>query len=243
VLTYSLKCDTAKAKEAIGGDYAVVDLGGAVRIIESVVALYSGDIPVCMYKSWRLTYGDLTQLGLAKAEVLVRGDRAIVRLVRDDERRGLRELAEGRPLIIHAMDVNERGIVYRVFRLGGYTEITSKGVASSISEAFVPKHGVNVLIADVPMAPRFEKELAELIRLGREHYVELHTTMLSDVCPICGGRMVERGRLVYCPRCKIQLNRDVNAAWALARNILRRLGRLDQLAELRETFMLSYPDV
>lgn len=243
MLTYSLRCDPAKAREAIGGDYAVVELGNAVRIIESVVALYSGDIPICMYKSWRLTYGDLTQLGLAKAEVLVRGDRAIVRLVRDDERRGLRELAEGRPLIIHAMDVNERGVVYRVFRLGGYTEIISKGVASGISEAFAPKHGVNILIADVPMTPRFEKELAELIRLGREYYVELHTTMLSDVCPVCGGRMVERGRLMYCPRCKIQLNRDVNAAWALARNILRRLGRLDQLAELRETFMLSYPDV
>jgi len=73
--------------------------------------------------------------------------------------------------------------------------------------------------------------------------VELHTTMLSDVCPVCGGRMVKKGRLVYCPRCKVQLNRDVNAAWTLARNIIRRLGRMEQLAELREVFMLSYPDV
>lgn len=243
MLTYSLKCDPEKARGAIGGDYAVVELGGPVRIVESVVSLYSGEMPVCMYKSWRLTYADWRPLGLSKAEVYVKGDRAIVRLIRDDEKIGLREMAEGAPLIIHAMDVNEGGVVYRVFRLGGYTELVARGVASSISEAFVPKRGVNILIADVPMAPQFERALREVLSLAQENFVELHTTMLSDVCPICGGRMTKRGRLVYCPKCKVQLNRDVNAAWTLARNIIRRLGRMEQLAELREAFMLSYPDV
>ncbi|MBP1449113.1 MAG: transposase [Thermoproteus sp.] len=243
MLTYSLKCDTAKAREALGGEYNVVDLGTAVRIVESMVALYRGEMPICMYKSWRLTYADLSPLDLSKAEALVKGDRVVVRLVRGDEKIGLRELAEGRPLIIHAMDVNEGGVVYRVFRLGGYTELVARGVASSISEAFVPKKGVNIAVVDLPLMDRFKRELAEVLKLSREHYVELHTTMLSDVCPLCGERMVKRGRLVYCPRCKIRINRDVNAAWTLARNILRRLGRFEQLAELRETFMLTYPDV
>ncbi|MGC8583261.1 MAG: zinc ribbon domain-containing protein [Thermoproteus sp.] len=243
MLTYSLKCDAEKAREAIGGDYAVVELGGPVKLVESVVSLYLDDMPICMYKSWRLTYTDLAQLGLSKAEVYVKGGRSVVRLVRDDERLGLRELIEGSPLIVHAMDVNEAGIAYRVFRLGGYTELLAKGVASSISEAFVPKKGVNILVADIPMMPQYKRHLEDLLAIGREHFVELHTTMLSDVCPVCGGRMVKKGRLVYCPRCKVQLNRDVNAAWTLARNIIRRLGRMEQLAELREVFMLSYPDV
>lgn len=243
MFTYSLRCDPEKARDAIGGDYAIVDLGGAVRIVESIVSLYLDESPLCMYKSWRLTYTDFTQLGLAKAEVYVKGDRAIVRLVREDEKLGLKELVEGTPLIVHAMDVNEGGIVYRVFRLGGYTELLAKGVASSIGEVFVPKKGINIAIVDLPMMPQYEKTLKELLTLSKEHFVELHTTMLSDVCPICGGRMVKRGRLVYCPKCKVQLNRDVNAAWTLARNIIRRLGRMEQLAELREVFMLSYPDV
>lgn len=243
MLTYSLRCDPEKAKEAIGGDYAVVDLGGPVKVLESIVTLYSNEIPLCMYKSWRLTYTDISQLGLTKAEVYVKGDRAIVRLVRSDEKLGLKELVEGKPLIIYAMDVNEGGIVYRVFRLGGYTELLAKGVASSLGEVFVPKRGVNIAIVDIPMMPQYEKTLRELLALSKEHFVELHTTMLSDVCPVCGDRMVKRGRLVYCPRCKVQLNRDVNAAWTLARNIIRRLGRMEQLAELREVFTLSYPDV
>lgn len=237
MLTYSLHCDAKKAREAVGGDYAVVELGGPVRVVESVVSFYSGDMPVCMYKSWRLTYTDFAQLGLSKAEVYVGAERTVVRLVRDDEKIGLKEL------VVHAMDVNEGGIAYRVFRLGGYTELVARGMASSISEAFTPKKGVNILVVDLPMMPQYERSLKELLAISREHYVELHTTMLSDVCPICGGRMVKKGRLVYCPRCKVQLNRDVNAAWTLARNIIRRLGRAEQLAELREVFMLYYPDV
>ena len=48
MFTYSLKCDAAKAREALGGDYAVVELGGAVKVVESFVALYGGDVPICM---------------------------------------------------------------------------------------------------------------------------------------------------------------------------------------------------
>jgi len=243
VFTYSLKCDAAKAREALGGDYAVVELGGAVKVVESFVALYGGDMPLCMYKSWRLTYTDVETYGLAKAEVLVRGDRVIVRLVRGDEKVGLPEMVDGSPLVVHAMDVNEGGVMYRVFRMGGYVELAAKGVANGVKEAFHPKKGVNILIVDLPHMPKFQHLLSEVFELAREHYVELHTTMISDVCPLCGGRMEKRGRLVYCPQCKIQLNRDVNAVWALARNIVRRLGRERQLAELREIFRLYYPNV
>jgi putative transposase len=100
-----------------------------------------------------------------------------------------------------------------------------------------------VLVVDLPILPKFQDRLAEVFELARDHYVELHTTMLSDVCPLCGGRMEKRGRLVRCPTCRIQLSRDVNAVWTLARNIVRRLGREQQLAELREIFRLYYPNV
>ncbi|MEZ0319567.1 MAG: zinc ribbon domain-containing protein [Pyrobaculum sp.] len=243
MFTYSLKCDVAKAREVLGGDYAVVDLGGVVRVVESFVALYGGDVPLCMYKSWRMTYTDVGTYGVSKAEALVKGDRVIIRLVREDERLGLREMAEGSPLVVHAMDVNEAGTMYRVFRIGGYVELAARGVAGGIKEAYHPKRGVNILIVDLPHMPKFQHMLEEVFQLAREHFVELHTTMISDVCPLCGGRMERRGRLVYCPKCKIQLNRDVNAVWALARNIVRRLGREQQLAELREIFRLYYPNV
>lgn len=243
MFTYYLRCEVEKAREAIDGDYRVVELGGAVRLVDSFVALYSGDLPLCMYKSWRMTYTDPAQFGVTKAEVLLRKDGAVVRLVRPDEKVGLPELVEGSPFVVHAMDVNEGGVMYRVFRMGGYVELAGKGVAGGIKEAFHPKKGVNIVIVDLPIAPKFQHLLEEVFDLAREHYVELHTTMISDVCPLCGGRMEKRGRLVRCPTCKIQLNRDVNAVWALARNIVRRLGREQQLAELREIFRLYYPNV
>ncbi|MGC9130254.1 MAG: zinc ribbon domain-containing protein [Pyrobaculum sp.] len=243
MFTYHLKCDVEKAREALGGDYRVVDLGGVVRLVESFVALYSGDMPLCVYKSWRMTYTDAAQFGLSRAEALVRKDGVVLRLVRGDERLGLPELVEGTPFVIHAMDVNEGGVMFRVFRIGGYVELVAKGVAGGIKEAFHPKKGVNLLIVDLPITPKFQHLLQEVFDLAREHYVELHTTMISDVCPICGGKMEKRGRLVRCPSCKIQLSRDVNAVWALARNIVRRLGREQQLAELREIFRLYYPNV
>ncbi|MCX8136716.1 zinc ribbon domain-containing protein [Pyrobaculum aerophilum] len=243
MFTYFLKCDVEKAREVLDGNYRVVELGGAVRLVESFIAFYAGDMPLCMYKSWRMTYADVSQLGLAKAEVLVRKEGLLIRLVRPDEKLGLPELVEGSPFVIHAMDVNENGVIYRVFRIGGYVELVAKGVAGSIKEAFHPKKGVNILIVDLPLMPKFQPLFNEVIELSREHYVELHTTMISDVCPLCGGRMEKRGRLVRCPTCKIQLNRDVNAVWALARNIVRRLGREQQLAELREIFRLYYPNV
>jgi len=190
-----------------------------------------------------MTYTDPAQFGVAKAEVLVRRDGVVVRLVRPDEKIGLPELVEGSPFVVHAMDVNENGVIFRVFRMGGYVELAAKGVAGSVKEAFHPKKGVNLLIVDLPIAPKFQHLLAEVFELARDNYVELHTTMLSDVCPLCGGRMERRGRLVRCPRCNIQLNRDVNAVWTLARNIVRRLGREQQLAELREIFRLYYPNV
>lgn len=40
--------------------------------------------------------------------------------------------------------------------------------------------------------PKFQPLFNEVIELSREHYVELHTTMISDVCPLCGGRMEKR---------------------------------------------------
>jgi putative transposase len=243
MFTYFLRCDVEKAREAVGGDYRVVELGGVVRLVESFVSLYFGDIPLCVYKSWRMTYTDPAQFGVAKAEVLVRRDGVVVRLVRPDEKIGLPELVEGSPFVVHAMDVNENGVIFRVFRMGGYVELAAKGVAGDVKEAFHPKKGVNILIVDLPIAPKFQHLLAEVFELARDNYVELHTTMLSDVCPLCGGRMEKRGRLVRCPRCDIQLNRDVNAVWTLARNIVRRLGREQQLAELREIFRLYYPNV
>jgi putative transposase len=243
MFTYFLRCDAEKAREALGGDYRVVELGGVVRVVESFVTLYFGDMPLCIYKSWRMTYTDPVQFGISKAEVLVRKDGVVVRLVRPDEKIGLPELVEGSPFVVHAMDVNENGVIFRVFRMGGYVELAGKGVAGGIKEAFHPKKGVNILIVDLPIAPKFQHLLAEVFELARDNYVELHTTMLSDVCPLCGGRMEKRGRLVRCPRCDIQLNRDVNAVWTLARNIVRRLGREQQLAELREIFRLYYPNV
>lgn len=243
MFTYFLRCDAEKAREALDGDYKVVDLGGAVRVVESFVTLYAGDVPLCMYKSWRMTYTDYQIYGLAKAEVFVRKDGVLVRLVRADEKVGLPELVEGSPLVVHAMDVNESGVMYRVFRIGGYVELAARGIAGGIKEAFHPKKGVNLLIVDLPISPKFQHLLGEVFDLAREHFVELHTTMLSDVCPLCGGRMEKRGRLVWCPQCKVQLSRDVNAVWALARNIVRRLGREQQLAELREIFRLYYPNV
>jgi hypothetical protein len=243
VLTYFLRCDVERVRRALGGDYKVTALGGVVRLVESFVALYEGDTPLCMYKSWRLTYAEASLFGVSRAEVLVRRDGVIVRLVRSDERVGLPELAEGSPLVIHAVDVNEFGATYRVFRMGEYVELASRGVASSIKEIYRPKRGVNILIADVPTEPKFRQFLEEAVALAREHYVELHVTMMSDVCPLCGGRMERRGKLVSCARCGIRLSRDVNATWALARNIVRRLGRSSQLAELRELFRLYYPYV
>ena len=50
----------------------------------------------------------------------------------------------------HAMDVNEGGVMYRVFRMGGYVELAAKGVANGVKEAFHPKKGVNILIVDLP---------------------------------------------------------------------------------------------
>lgn len=242
MFTYSLRCDIEKAREALGGSYAVVELGDVVRVVDSFVSFYYRDLPLCVYKSWRMTYTDFSQFEITKAEVLLR-DRAVVRLLRADERANLPEAVEGAPFVVHAMDVNEGGIIYRVFRMGGYVELAARGVAGGIKEAFHPRRGVNVLIVDLPAASRFRHILQEVFELARQHFVELHTTMISDVCPLCGERMEKRGRLVWCPYCKIQLNRDVNAVWTLARNIVRRLGRMQQLAELREIFRLHYPNV
>lgn len=139
MFTYFLKCDVEKAREVLDGNYRVVELGGAVRLVESFIAFYAGDMTLCMYKSWRMTYADVSQLGLAKAEVLVRKEGLLIRLVRPDEKLGLPELVEGSPFVIHAMDVNENGVIYRVFRIGGYVELVAKGVAGSIKEAFHPK--------------------------------------------------------------------------------------------------------
>lgn len=243
MFTYFLKCDAAKAREVLGGDYKVVDIGDVVKVLESYVAFYSGDMPLCVYKSWRMTYTDPSIYQLAKAEVLVRRDGVVVRLVREDERIGLPELVEGTPLVIHAMDVNESGVMYRVFRIGGYVELTARGVAGSIKEVFHPKRGVNILIVDLPLTEKFRHIYQEVLDISRQHFVELHTTMISDVCPLCGERMEKKGRIVRCRSCKIQLSRDVNAVWTLARNIVRRLGREQQLAELREIFRLYYPNV
>lgn len=243
MFTYYLRCDVGKLREILGGEYRIVELGSVVKLIESFVAIYASDLPLCVYKSWRMTYADPMQFGIAKAEVLLRKDGAIVRLIRPDEKIGLPELVESTPFVVHAMDVNENGVVYRVFRMGGYVELAARGVAGGIKEAFYPKKGVNILVVDLPLTQKFQHLLTEVLELAREHYVELHTTMISDVCPLCGGRMERRGRLVRCPVCKIQLSRDVNAVWTLARNIVRRLGREQQLAELREIFRLYYPNV
>jgi putative transposase len=65
MFTYFLRCD---AREGEGGCWAVttevVELGGVVRLVESFVSLYFGDIPLCVYKSWRMTYTDPAQFGM-----------------------------------------------------------------------------------------------------------------------------------------------------------------------------------
>ncbi len=243
MFTYSLKCDVDKVREVLGGTYAVVELGGLVRVVDDFVSIYSGEVPLCMYKSWRMTYSNASQFGVSKAEVLLSGDRVIVRLLKKDELANLPDAVSGTPFVVHAMDVNEGGVVYRVFRMGGYVELAARGVAGGVKEAFHPKRGVNVVVVDLPQVAKFQPLLGEVFHLARDYFVELHTTMISDVCPLCGGRMEKRGRVVRCPQCKIQVSRDVNAVWALARNIVRRLGRMQQLAELREIFRLYYPQV
>lgn len=243
MFTYFLRCDVAKAREILGGDYKVVNIGDVVKVLDNYVAFYNGEMPLCIYQSWRMTYTDSSFFQLAKAEVMVRREGVVVRLVRGDEKIGLPDLVEGTPLVIHAIDVNETGLLYRVFRIGGYVELTAKGTASSVKEVFYPKKGVNILVVDLPIAEKFQHIYREVVELSRDHFVELHTTMISDVCPLCGGRMEKRGRIVRCRKCNIQLSRDVNAVWMLARNIVRRLGREQQLAELREIFRLYYPNV
>lgn len=239
VLTYLMRCNTKALREEYG-EYVSVGLGDIVRVLDDTIVVYVGDMPLCIRRSWRLTYVDSSALGLSEAEVLVLDNNSlVVRLLRKGEYSNLKDLARLYPIIVHAFDANERGLTGRVFRVGEYAEVISReSSAESLIDCVKPKRGVNIVVADVPMIDnvKFRKWLQELVRLGESIPIEYHGTMMSDICIICGGRMERRGRKVYCRKCGISVDRDVNACWSLARNILGRLGRFRDQNALRELF-------
>ena len=223
----------------IGDAYQVAELGRAVRVVDQFVVLDWGGRS-CLYRSWRLSYG-IPSMELVAAEVLGRGDSAIVRILARGEKPMLREVAEANPLYVYAMDVNERGIVWRGIKVSSYAELIGRGVTSSILD--IRPRSPAVVIADIPSDERYRRHVEELLALGETSYTELHSTMISHRCVLCGGEMRRIGRRVRCDRCGIELSRDVSATWNLARNILTRLGRASDAALLRELFLSLYPDV
>ncbi len=235
-------CDVGRIRRLLGGDYGVVDVETHVRIIEDAIGIFDDMGPVCLKKSWRLTYGNAETFGFERAELLLDGDHVVVRLLGRNEAALLREATTADPLYIHAYDVNERRTVYRIFKVGDYAQLLSKGVEASLRPTFKPRPGMNIFIVDVPIHVLTVDPIRGLFEdHARQYFVELHVTFTSDTCMICGGKMEKEGRRVRCGRCNISVDRDINACWGLARNILVRLGKESKVPLLRELFMQLLP--
>ncbi len=237
-------CDAGRIRRLLEGDYGVVDVGTHVRIIEDTIGIFDDFGPVCLKKSWRLTYGDPDMFGFERAELLLDGGHITVRLLGKDEAPLLREAVMAEPLYIHAYDVNERRTVYRVFKVGEYAQLLSKGIEVDLRPTLKPRPGMNIFIIDVPTHVLQAGPVRGFLEdAAKRYFVELHVTFTSDSCMICGGKMEKQGRRMRCNRCNVSVDRDVNACWGLARNILIRLGRENKVSLLRELFMQLFPNV
>ena len=235
-------CNADRVRRMLGDIYGIIDIGDKVKIIEDMIGVFDDGGPICLRKSWRLTYGDPDAFRLERAEILLDGGQIVLRLLGREEAPLLRQVVAADTLYIHAYDVNIGRTAYRIFKIGEYAQLLSRGVETGTRPTFKPRPGTNIFIIDVP--PPMLSSLREYLEdHAKSHFVELHVTFTSDVCTICGGKMERQGRRVRCNKCNVSVDRDANACWGLARNILVRLGKEGKVPLLRELFMQLLPDV